>query len=316
MVLWSVHLWRDATSRPRLGVACCFPSSLLPSSSTSVSMLAMLKPSKVTPSALPPLTERRVEVEAHEPLAAAKGKRRLSTAITAFRSRPASLAQPKLDKTSRRARILQQQDNEAAHAVLAVILGSSPAPTATAKEAISTTELKKLKSKLLRPEEARRIVGELKRIDAHEHTIARGVCVECDEAPKKDTPATSTFQLLSYLPSLGGALGQAGVQMGAFDALATTSGRLVATSSAHSSFTPPVDRMSALLTWWGYEIAVPPPALAKLAQAHNVSTAAFGFLTALVLGGAPELAPFVRYASAFTECVRLRLVTSLGQRGL
>ncbi|TKA53702.1 hypothetical protein B0A53_03744 [Rhodotorula sp. CCFEE 5036] len=60
--------------------------------------------------------------------------------------------------------------------------------------------------------------------------------------------------------------------------------------------------VTIFIHWWGYEIALPPPALAKLERARSIQQTFFWFLQGFIAaGGAPELAPFVRYISSFLD---------------
>ncbi|GAA5859448.1 hypothetical protein JCM8547_006828 [Rhodosporidiobolus lusitaniae] len=126
--------------------------------------------------------------------------------------------------------------------------------------------------------------------------------------PSPADPPYVTFDLptLASLPptSVGGLTGLAAARTGMFEVLADASGALIAKSGVHDtmSFSPPLDRVSVLLWWWGYEITVPPPAIRVLQSVASVQQSFFTFLQAFVAaGGAPELAPFVRYISSYAD---------------
>lgn len=74
-------------------------------------------------------------------------------------------------------------------------------------------------------------------------------------------------------------------------------------AAASGSIHPPLDRLSILTYWWGFELCLPPPTLAHLAAADSVSHQLVNLLTVLasVAGGVRELLPFVRYASQFVD---------------
>ncbi|KAG8895312.1 hypothetical protein FRB99_000650 [Tulasnella sp. 403] len=71
----------------------------------------------------------------------------------------------------------------------------------------------------------------------------------------------------------------------------------------HTGIYPPVDRLSVLTYWWGYEVVIPPPSMKYLASCHSIQTALLNFLTAFSLfnNGVRELLPFIRYASQFID---------------
>ncbi|GAA5840460.1 hypothetical protein JCM9279_007332 [Rhodotorula babjevae] len=131
-------------------------------------------------------------------------------------------------------------------------------------------------------------------------------------APSSSPPPPArtdpTLRLISFSPDLPplspGALGAlAGAKSGAFELLANLSGALVDKSGAHEGvYGLPQDRVSVLVYWWGFEIALPPPAIRTLSSVASVQSSFFTFLQAFTLaGGAPELAPFVRYISSYCD---------------
>ncbi|KAJ8453691.1 hypothetical protein ONZ45_g19609 [Pleurotus djamor] len=71
----------------------------------------------------------------------------------------------------------------------------------------------------------------------------------------------------------------------------------------HQGVHPPTDRMTVLTYWWGLEIALPPPSLEYLANAHSISSTLMNFLSAVALvnNGVREILPFVRYISQFVD---------------
>lgn len=75
------------------------------------------------------------------------------------------------------------------------------------------------------------------------------------------------------LPTPGNILGQVLSSAGFFNSLAGMTGRIIEYSGAHDSVAvePPIDRVSVLVYWWGYELVLPPPSLAYLASANSVA---------------------------------------------
>lgn len=71
----------------------------------------------------------------------------------------------------------------------------------------------------------------------------------------------------------------------------------------HKGIHPPIDRISALTYWWGFEIVLPPPTLQYLDNAQSISHSVLNFLTVLaaVNNGVREILPFVRYISQYIE---------------
>ncbi|KIP05110.1 hypothetical protein PHLGIDRAFT_108679 [Phlebiopsis gigantea 11061_1 CR5-6] len=71
----------------------------------------------------------------------------------------------------------------------------------------------------------------------------------------------------------------------------------------HSGMNPPVDRMSVLTYWWGFEVCMPPSTLEYLSNVPSIAHAVINVLTAMsVLNeGVREILPFVRYISSFID---------------
>ncbi|GAA5969612.1 hypothetical protein JCM11641_008177 [Rhodosporidiobolus odoratus] len=207
--------------------------------------------------------------------------------------------------------------------------------------------LKKLKSDLMKADKARIIVADLKRMDgppddpasdlsalpSHATTRAYALPSLEDSAPSSTTdasppsnanPANPPYIVLelpsvtSLTPtSIGAWGGLAGAQTGVFEILADASGALVEKSKVHEGLTvsPPMDRVSVLVWWWGFELALPPPAIKTLSSVASVQQTFFTFLQAFVAAGdtdctfsaipsragAPELAPLVRYISSYFD---------------
>ncbi|GJN92524.1 hypothetical protein Rhopal_005554-T1 [Rhodotorula paludigena] len=199
--------------------------------------------------------------------------------------------------------------------------------------------LKKLKADLVNADKARAIVRDLKRMDVPldedgigdasfagdekaesqpHRKVSRGYALSpfqtsADGATAKPAvvppvgsgPALPLTALATPFPAVSpGALGGlAAARSGAFDLLANVTGVLVEKSGARDGgFTPPLDRVSVFVYWWGFELALPPPTLRTLSSVASVQSSFFTFLQAFVLaGGAPELAPFVRYISSYCD---------------
>ncbi|GAA6015552.1 hypothetical protein JCM10207_008635 [Rhodosporidiobolus poonsookiae] len=207
---------------------------------------------------------------------------------------------------------------------------SSPVPNVRPKA------LNKLKADLLKADKARAIVADLKRMEVppdsdSPFSTANG-CVDPTHPsscrgyvlPPLTSSASSSSAageekqpfLTLALPSASisatvslpatspGALGGlAAAKTGAFELLADVSGALVRRAGAHEGFgAPPGDRVSVFIYWWGYEVALPPPAIKVLSSVASVQQSFFTFLQAFVVaGGAPELAPLVRYISSYLD---------------
>ncbi|GAA6003417.1 uncharacterized protein JCM10292_001577 [Rhodotorula paludigena] len=183
--------------------------------------------------------------------------------------------------------------------------------------------LKKLKADLVNADKARAIVRDLKRMDVplDENGIGDASFAEGEKAdsqphrkvsrgyalPPLQTSADGPTAKPAVVPPVAispGALGGlAAARSGAFDLLANVTGMLVEKSGARDGgFTPPLDRVSVFIYWWGFELALPPPTLRTLSSVASVQSSFFTFLQAFVLaGGAPELAPFVRYISSYCD---------------
>ncbi|GAA6038449.1 hypothetical protein JCM8097_007656 [Rhodosporidiobolus ruineniae] len=199
--------------------------------------------------------------------------------------------------------------------------------------------LKKLKSDLLKADKARAIVADLKKMEVPpEYASATGTPSSSRKSsrsytlapfPDPNAPSTPSFadstpsatpdrkssnppfaaldvsNTLAVVPTTAGAVGGlAAAKTGVFEILAGTTGALVEMSGVHDDMvdTPPLDRITILIWWWGFELAVPPPAMKFLASVASVQQAFFTFLQAFIAaGGAPELAPLVRYISSYFD---------------
>ncbi|KAM0754866.1 hypothetical protein T439DRAFT_352839 [Meredithblackwellia eburnea MCA 4105] len=176
---------------------------------------------------------------------------------------------------------------------------------------ISKNSLKKLKRDLLRQNKAVKIVKCCKEVEgptsgAHKTCAYALPPLEVDfengtakpQSQDSDTPA---FTLISLPTSTGGVAGFAGAKAGAFDIAGQATGAILAPLH-QMDIDVPVDRLSVFTWWWGYELALPPPVLETLRSAHSISSTLFSFLQAFVVaGGAPELAPFVKYLSSYVD---------------
>ncbi|KIJ39932.1 hypothetical protein M422DRAFT_32533 [Sphaerobolus stellatus SS14] len=80
-----------------------------------------------------------------------------------------------------------------------------------------------------------------------------------------------------------------------------------ATSNAvlpdHEGIYPPVDRVSVLTYWWGWELVMPEASVKHLAKAKSISNTLINILSALAMfnEGVREILPFVRYISNFVD---------------
>jgi hypothetical protein len=248
-------------------------------------MLTILKPKLAATAPFTALVEMTVAGPINEaPALPSKGRPRLSSDVFLLRLQPwrsasPASAPPNVSTPRLRGRLRRSDQggaSDAAETVRTVIMGG---PLTSSKDApTSQGDLKRLKANLAKPTQARRIVGELKRMDVpdpvegeHAHR-ARGICVECEigaSSTTRDEAPTTTFGMLSKVPSAGGLLGQAMASTSAFDALASKSGQLVAASNGHLGLSPPLDRLSVLLYWWGFELAVPPPGASRPARIQH-----------------------------------------------
>ncbi|GAA5867140.1 hypothetical protein JCM3774_004407 [Rhodotorula dairenensis] len=124
-----------------------------------------------------------------------------------------------------------------------------------------------------------------------------------------DEPAILTRAPPSGPSRTGGASGaeadlQAVISLGAAAPGSATFVRVSAVPQAarEDPLAVSVESVTVLVYWWGYELALPPRALATLERARSVQQTFFWFLQGFILaGGAPELAPFVRYISSFLD---------------
>jgi len=108
---------------------------------------------------------------------------------------------------------------------------------------------------------------------------------------------------------------------GAFDALADLSSAALAPSLAGTADDPssavgfPIDRLSFVVHWWGYEVLLPPLAMAHLSTAQSVSSAFLSFLQTMAMGAnLPELLPFIKYISTWVE-LEFRAIRDQDTRG-
>ncbi|BGP10202.1 hypothetical protein JCM10049v2_006085 [Rhodotorula toruloides] len=175
--------------------------------------------------------------------------------------------------------------------------GDSPRPVPIVKP----KALKKLKADLLDADKAKRIVSDLKRMDAP----VDNPVLEADEQSSEPEPSstlhvlasrgyalppldsTPTVSAVSLPPVSPGALaGLAGAQSGAFELLADMTGALIGKSGAHQGvFVPPVDRISVFVYWWGFELSIPPATIKTLSSVASVQQTFMTFLQAFVIAG-------------------------------
>ncbi|BGP50218.1 hypothetical protein JCM10450v2_006134 [Rhodotorula kratochvilovae] len=198
--------------------------------------------------------------------------------------------------------------------------------------------LKKLKADLVNADKARAIVADLHRMEVPldedssapptplgkepdappKRKVSRGYALPPLEDPTALSPAQPASSAAAEgdpklpfatfgagLPPMSpGALGGlAAARTGAFELLADMTGALIEKSGAHDGvYALPQDRVSVFVYWWGFEILLPPPAIRTLSSVASVQSSFFTFLQAFVLaGGAPELAPFVKYISSYID---------------
>ncbi|KAK4699651.1 hypothetical protein P7C70_g6608, partial [Phenoliferia sp. Uapishka_3] len=173
---------------------------------------------------------------------------------------------------------------------------------------VSKKAIKKLKSDLLRQKNAVRIVKDIRKIRPPAGSTC--ACYSLRVIPSDEDSSTSrptspdgpTFTMVSIPTSGGGLAGLAGVKAGAFDLAADATGALLTKFDQGTGIVAPLDRMGVYIFWWGYELCLPPPVLETLGHVHSVSNTLFKFLQAFVIsGGAPELAPFVKYLSSYID---------------
>jgi hypothetical protein len=126
-------------------------------------------------------------------------------------------------------------------------------------------------------------------------------------------PIASPDTLLSGVSPISFILSPAGptnavgdLQSTAFDLVGSLSGAAISAVNGGDeemqAVHPPLDRMAILVHWWGYELTIPPPSMAYLGRAQNISSSLMGILQTIALsGGVPEILPFVRYFSTFVD---------------
>ncbi|GAA6006070.1 hypothetical protein JCM11491_002019 [Sporobolomyces phaffii] len=186
---------------------------------------------------------------------------------------------------------------------------SLPQDTKEIKPVVKTKAVRKLKSDLLKPDKARAIVADLKRIDvpddsspeSHASTVTATRAFSLSNDIDKPVSIVS-LSALSLPTSEGGIAGIATAKSGAFEILADVSGALIRKTGKRADFVAPSDSVGLFLYWWGFELSLPPAVLVKLSSVHSVQQTFLGFLQAFaVTGGAPEIAPFVRYISNYLD---------------
>ncbi|KAK0538286.1 hypothetical protein OC842_001349 [Tilletia horrida] len=126
---------------------------------------------------------------------------------------------------------------------------------------------------------------------------------------------------------------QVAVSSGAFDALADLSSAVVHASATGEGdggsdvMQPgqgqgptmvvgfPTDRLSFVVHWWGYEILLPPLAMAHLSTAQSISSAFLSFLQTMAISASlPEMLPFIKYISMWVE-LEFRAIREQDARG-
>ncbi|KAG9316471.1 hypothetical protein JVU11DRAFT_2507 [Chiua virens] len=213
-------------------------------------------------------------------------------------------------------------------------------------KSLSKADVARVKSQLLAPKSAAKVISQLKELPPHAYDIAsqphgpiRAVCLD---KPDKDvheqnfaqiqsvaTAAVSTISTaiaelhlidLVTAPNMG--FGAPVTAQGLFAGAVPTAETVVegleqitpqlmalgyATGKAiiadHKGVIVPVDRISALTYWWGFEICLPPPTMHFLAGVESPGSAILNLLTAIsvVNEGVREIIPFIRYIAQFVQ---------------
>ncbi|THH06526.1 hypothetical protein EW145_g4029 [Phellinidium pouzarii] len=258
--------------------------------------------------------------------------------------------------------ISRSADRRAQNNALAVqrlIVGpSNISPTNAKKPPVSRAQLATIKSELMQPKSANRLIAKLRALPMPDGPVVgekadaksavtktngpiHAVCLERTESDASTrnfsklgaaSVATASIDALVTLfnelhvvdllsaPELG--LGQPGDGEGLLAGAVPTAETIIegvqkltpqlmalgyATGKAivpdHTGVHPPVDRMSVITYWWGFELCMPPPTLAHLNSVESISHEVVNFLTALSLmnDGVREILPFVRYISQFVD---------------
>jgi len=94
-----------------------------------------------------------------------------------------------------------------------------------------------------------------------------------------------------------------GIQLMAQQLLALGFATSAAVYPNHVGIYPPLDRISVLTYWWGYECVLPEPTVKYLGNVKSISTSLLNFLTAFALfnSGVREILPFIRYLAQFID---------------
>ncbi|KDE09496.1 hypothetical protein MVLG_00396 [Microbotryum lychnidis-dioicae p1A1 Lamole] len=224
--------------------------------------------------------------------------------------------------------------------------------------AVSSKSIIKLKKQLLDPQQARKIVLDLKRMELPPNLTAAGIDAATSNQLPSCTHLSSTrgYALAPLtIPTTGGAASNTAgtatasytpnastsdppnpspvspsstpyfvipnpstvakeltriagpgaieaAKEGAYELLADVSGAMVRRSGAQNGMKASFEGMSFFIYYWGFEITLPPPTMLSLSQFRNFQNTLFAVLQAFVIaGGAPELAPFIRYISMYMD---------------
>ncbi|GAA5986263.1 hypothetical protein JCM10908_006481 [Rhodotorula pacifica] len=171
----------------------------------------------------------------------------------------------------------------------------------------SSKRVKKVKKRLLKPEIARAILADLRAMDpsSNESTTSfrRSANESAPESLQQQLQERKTLSLHSSARLSQWSETVTAVQQQAFDQLGLASATFLRLASATDrTFPISVTEVTMLVYWWGYELALPPSVMVKLARARSIQQSFFWFLQAFIAaGGAPELAPFVRYIASYLD---------------
>ncbi|KAF7376142.1 Lactamase-B domain-containing protein [Mycena sanguinolenta] len=251
----------------------------------------------------------------HKPiLSEAQEHEKKASAANAFSKR---WAKPLSSNSDKRAK-------ESALIVRTLIVGHSSndfsAPTLT--KAVATPQLSKVKSELMQPNSANKVIAQLRALPVMESPAEEGG----EDVRARAHSCHAHAESSTFVPNVGAApldklTGMFAemhiVDLIADDFEAVLSGieqltpQLMALGYAtgkaflpdHKGIHPPMDRISVLTYWWGLEIVLPEPTMQYLSNTQSIAGTLVNFLTALSVmnNGVREILPFVRYISQFID---------------
>jgi hypothetical protein len=223
----------------------------------------------------------------------------------------------------------EKRARESAAIVRSVIVGDHNTPRdprSNKTKAASKYDVARVKSQLLDPKMAAKVITQLRALPAHPNDAATNTNLPIHAVCLASVSAVSTIladvHLVNLLTAPNMGFGAPVTAQGLFAGSVPTAETVIdgieqitpqlmalgyATGQAmlpdHKGVTAPTDRISVLTYWWGLEVCLPPPTIAHLEVAEYPGSALLNLLTALsVLNeGVREILPFIRYISQFVQ---------------